>query len=147
METLTFGWPSQPVMVVPDGMIMVKSGTSVIYITHRLAELRQIAQRVTVLRDGRYRGSSLVSAISDADLLGLIVGRTLGSTFPPKLKTAANEIGFSASGLNGKGFKGAGAYSKGMAYVPSCEAWLQRTPTTSHSRPWVRSPDTSSSTP
>ena len=30
-----------------------RTGTSVIYITHRLAELRQIAQRVTVLRDGR----------------------------------------------------------------------------------------------
>ncbi len=39
---------------------VVKSGTSVIYITHRLAELRQIAHRVTVLRDGRWRGSSLV---------------------------------------------------------------------------------------
>ena len=30
-----------------------RQGTSVIYITHRLAELRQIAQRVTVLRDGQ----------------------------------------------------------------------------------------------
>ncbi len=35
---------------------VVKAGTSVIYITHRLAELRQIAHRVTVLRDGRVRG-------------------------------------------------------------------------------------------
>ena len=35
---------------------VVKTGTSVIYITHRLAEVRQIAQRVTVLRDGRVRG-------------------------------------------------------------------------------------------
>src|SRR5262249_5932793 len=34
---------------------VVKTGTSVIYITHRLAELRRIAQRVTVLRDGRVR--------------------------------------------------------------------------------------------
>ena len=35
---------------------VVKTGTPVIYITHRLAELRQIAQRVTVLRDGRAGG-------------------------------------------------------------------------------------------
>jgi ribose transport system ATP-binding protein len=84
---------------------VVKSGTSVIYITHRLAELRQIAQRVTVLRDGRYRGSSLVSEISDGDLLSLIVGRNLGSTFPPKFKDAAKDIAFSVSSLNGKGFK------------------------------------------
>ena len=84
---------------------VVKSGTSVIYITHRLAELRQIAQRVTVLRDGRYRGSSLVNAISDADLLSLIVGRNLGSTFPPKLQTASKVVRFSAAALSGKGFK------------------------------------------
>ena len=84
---------------------VVKSGTSVIYITHRLAELRQIAQRVTVLRDGRYRGSSLVSAISDTDLLNLIVGRNLGSTFPPKFKDVAKDIAFSVASLSGKGFR------------------------------------------
>jgi ribose transport system ATP-binding protein len=84
---------------------VVKTGTSVIYITHRLAELRQIAQRVTVLRDGRLRGSSLVSAISDADLLSLIVGRNLGSTFPPKFKGAAKDSAFAVASLSGKGFK------------------------------------------
>ena len=35
---------------------VVATGTSVIYITHRLAELRQIAHRVTVLRDGKLQG-------------------------------------------------------------------------------------------
>ncbi len=84
---------------------VVKSGTSVIYITHRLAELRQIAQRVTVLRDGRYRGSSLVNAITDADLLSLIVGRNLGSTFPPKYSDAAKDIAFSVASMSGKGFR------------------------------------------
>jgi ribose transport system ATP-binding protein len=83
---------------------VVKSGTSVIYITHRLAELRQIAQRVSVLRDGRYRGSSLVSEITDADLLSLIVGRNLGSTFPPKFTDVAKDIAFSVTSLSGKGF-------------------------------------------
>ena len=83
---------------------VVKSGTSVIYITHRLAELRQIAQRVTVLRDGRYRGSAMVGEITDGDLLSLIVGRSLGSTFPPKQHSASNDIGFSVAGFRGKGF-------------------------------------------
>jgi ribose transport system ATP-binding protein len=84
---------------------VVKSGTSVIYITHRLAELRQIAHRVSVLRDGRFRGSSLVSDISDADLLSLIVGRNLGSTFPSKLLNSAKVTSFSVVGLSGKRFK------------------------------------------
>ncbi len=84
---------------------VVKSGTSVIYITHRLAELRQIAQRVTVLRDGRVRGSALVTEISDADLLSLIVGRTLGSTFPPKTQAKSDDINLSVASLSGKRFK------------------------------------------
>ena len=61
------------------------SGSSVIYITHRLAEVRVIADRVTIPRDGRVRGVSDVDQISDDDLLSLIVGRKLESTFPAKL--------------------------------------------------------------
>ncbi len=83
---------------------IIKSGTSVIYITHRLAELRQIAQRVTVLRDGRWRGSSLVEDITDADLLALIVGRSMGSAFPAKAKDISRDISFSVANFSGRGF-------------------------------------------
>ncbi len=62
----------------------VAEGTSVVYITHRLAEVRELADRVTVLRDGRMRGTADVDAISDGELLAMIVGRQLDSTFPPK---------------------------------------------------------------
>lgn len=84
---------------------VVKARTSVIYITHRLAELRQIAQRVTVLRDGRVRGGALVGEISDAELVRLIVGRTLGSAFPAKAEDSSGDVAFSVSGLGGKGFR------------------------------------------
>ena len=83
---------------------VVKTGTSVIYITHRLAELRQIAHRVTVLRDGRVRGGGLVDEIGDSELLGMIVGRTLGSAFPPKSDDRSKEVIFSVKSLNGGGF-------------------------------------------
>ena len=83
---------------------VVGQRTSVIYITHRLAEVRQIAQRVTVLRDGQVRGVAPVDKISDADLLGLIVGRTLGSTFPPKAQDCAEEIDFAVEALSGRKF-------------------------------------------
>jgi ribose transport system ATP-binding protein len=59
-------------------------GTAVVYITHRLAEVRALADRVTVLRDGTVRGGGLAADISDDELLRLIVGRKLESTFPPK---------------------------------------------------------------
>ncbi len=60
------------------------SGTGVVYITHRLAEVRQLADRVTVLRDGKFRGTSVVAEISDEELLERIVGRQLDQTFPAK---------------------------------------------------------------
>ena len=84
---------------------VVRGGTSVIYITHRLAELRQIAHRVTVLRDGRVRGGGLVGEVTDAALLDMIVGRALGSAFPPKPGDASAEVIFSVRSLSGKGFK------------------------------------------
>jgi ribose transport system ATP-binding protein len=84
---------------------VVAKGTAVIYITHRLAELRQIADRVTVLRDGKLQGSALVSEINDDALLGLIVGRSLVSAFPPKCADAAPQINFEVAGLTGNGFK------------------------------------------
>jgi ribose transport system ATP-binding protein len=80
-------------------------GTAVVYITHRLGEVRQIADRVTVLRDGTLRGTSVVTAISDADLLAMIIGRRLGATFPPKHTPdpAAAPV-LQVEGLSGRGF-------------------------------------------
>ena len=83
---------------------VVRTGTSVIYITHRLAELRQIAQRVTVLRDGRVRGVRLVNEVSDADLLSMIVGRALGSTFPQKSRNVSKDVNFAVESFSGKRF-------------------------------------------
>ncbi len=59
-------------------------GAAVIYISHRLEEVRQIADRVTVMRDGEVKGSAPVDEMSDEDMLRLIVGRTVTSVFPPK---------------------------------------------------------------
>jgi len=64
--------------------MIVAGGTAVIYITHRLAEVRELATRVTVLRDGKGRGTSNVSEITDNEIMTMIVGRELESTFPPK---------------------------------------------------------------
>jgi ribose transport system ATP-binding protein len=83
----------------------VATGTSVVYITHRLAEVRELADRVTVLRDGRLRATAVVDEISDGELLALIVGRQLDSTFPPKhdgVQDAAPN--FVLTGLTGAGF-------------------------------------------
>ena len=62
-----------------------------------MAEVRELADRVTVLRDGRLRGTSRVADISDEELLALILGRQLDSTFPPKHEPGADEAEPAAS--------------------------------------------------
>ena len=87
---------------------VVKDGAAVIYITHRLAEVRQIADRVTVLRDGRVRGQALVTEVPDEALLSMIVGRALGSTFPPKTQDASRDVNLSVEALGGQKFRAVG---------------------------------------
>ncbi|WP_382308455.1 ATP-binding cassette domain-containing protein [Herbiconiux sp. UC225_62] len=83
----------------------VARGTAVVYITHRMAEVRQLADRVTVLRDGKLRGVANVDEVSDDELLTMIVGRQMESTFPPKYEaTDADEINLVIDGLTGDGF-------------------------------------------
>jgi ribose transport system ATP-binding protein len=81
------------------------TGTAVVYITHRLGEVREIADRVTVLRDGTVRGTSEVKDITDAQLLALIVGRTLEASFPPKHVPTDEAPLLRVDGLSGSGFE------------------------------------------
>ena len=67
---------------------LAAAGVAVVYITHRLAEVRELCQQVTVLRDGAVRGSFGVGDVEDAELLELIVGRAVTAEFPPKAHTA-----------------------------------------------------------
>ena len=81
------------------------AGASVVYITHRLAEVRVIADTVTVLRDGGYRGTRPVDEVSDDELLALIVGRQLDSTFPPKRDlNEGSDDNLTIENLTGPGF-------------------------------------------
>lgn len=82
------------------------SGTAVVYITHRLAEVRELANRVTVLRDGKWRGVKEISDITDDEIMTLIVGRELESTFPSKYHgTGTNNEFLKISGISGSDFQ------------------------------------------
>ena len=56
-------------------------GKVVIYVSHRMAEIRQIADRVAIFKDGCYVGDSRVDEITDAQLIQKMVGRDLGDIF------------------------------------------------------------------
>jgi ribose transport system ATP-binding protein len=82
------------------------AGTAVVYITHRLGEVRELADRVTVLRDGTLRGTSAVKDVSDAELLALIVGRRFEASFAPKHVASADEATLlQVDRLSGPGFE------------------------------------------
>lgn len=54
----------------------------IIYISHRMDEVFQICDSVTIMRDGRTVGASRIGAVSREDLLRQMVGRDLSETFP-----------------------------------------------------------------
>ena len=59
-----------------------EQGVGIIYISHRLEELPEIADRVTVLRDGSTIGTHLIKDIDRDELIQLMVGRELSAVFP-----------------------------------------------------------------
>ena len=64
-------------------------GTACIYISHRLEEIRQIGDRITVLKDGSTVASGLaVDATPTAELITLMTGRSIEYVFPPRSDAA-----------------------------------------------------------
>ncbi len=57
-------------------------GTAILYISHRLEELFQIADRVTVLRDGSSIGTCEMAGVTTPELIRMMVGRELEHLFP-----------------------------------------------------------------
>src|SRR6478609_3779621 len=70
-----------------------------IYISHRLDELPQIADRVTAFRDGRRVGTALVADTSRSELIRMMVGRELSAVFP-KTSVAAGDPLLAVRGLS-----------------------------------------------
>jgi ABC-type sugar transport system ATPase subunit len=62
--------------------LLRERGVGIIYISHRLEEIFQLADRVTVLRDGEYVATKAVADTDQNDLIGMMVGRTIDNLFP-----------------------------------------------------------------
>jgi rhamnose transport system ATP-binding protein len=57
-------------------------GTAIVFISHRLEELFELADRVTVLRDGFYVDTRPLQAVTRDELIRLMVGRTITNLYP-----------------------------------------------------------------
>jgi ribose transport system ATP-binding protein len=83
---------------------IVKRGeASVLFVSHDLDEIREVTDRVTVLRDGRVQGSVDTSATSERQLVEMIIGRTLAApTAPPVSKTGEQPVEVTVRDLSGE---------------------------------------------
>ncbi len=61
---------------------LAERGVSIIYISHKMSELEEICDRVTILRDGQYVSTEEVKTTSKDKLIALMVGRDLKSYYP-----------------------------------------------------------------
>lgn len=59
-------------------------GCGIIYISHKMAEILQIADEVTVMRDGTYIATKPAAELTTEEIIKLMVGRELNNQFPPK---------------------------------------------------------------
>jgi ribose transport system ATP-binding protein len=77
-------------------------GVSIVYISHRMEELFEIGDRVTVLRDGRTVGTYDVRDMSKSELIRLMVNRELTELFPKERAELGPEV-LRVEGLNTQG--------------------------------------------
>ncbi len=68
-----------------------EQGKGIVHISHRLEELRQISDRVTVMRDGRHVGTVETESVSIDDIISMMVGRTIFEEAPHVPADAADQ--------------------------------------------------------
>ena len=69
-----------------------RQGVGIIYISHRLEEIREIGDRVTVLRDGRRVGTRKLADTNVDELISMIVGEEIKEKFPKKPAPVGREL-------------------------------------------------------
>ncbi|OLT15440.1 sugar ABC transporter ATP-binding protein [Pseudonocardia sp. CNS-139] len=83
---------------------LTADGVAVVYISHRLEEIREIGDRVTVLKDGRTVARNLPARTTPtADVIRLMTGRTVEYAFPPRAAPVSDEVVLQVEGLSRTG--------------------------------------------
>jgi ribose transport system ATP-binding protein len=75
-------------------------GAGIVHISHRLQELKQISDRVTVMRDGRYIDTVQTAGTSIQSIIGMMVGRTIFEEAPELPEQPSEEVVLEVRNLN-----------------------------------------------
>jgi len=99
-----------------------QAGVAILYISHRLAEVRQVADRVVVLRDGKNAGSLDRADVTHDNLVRLMVGRDLKQLYPRRhggtagsIRLEVREVLFEGGGKRPISFQARGGEIVGLA--------------------------------
>jgi ribose transport system ATP-binding protein len=95
-SSLTESETSQLFKIIQE---LKRDGVAIVYISHRLDEMAEIVDRVTVMRDGRYISTDLFSETSVDAVVSRMVGRSLEDKFPQRTSVPTEEVLLSADAL------------------------------------------------
>jgi rhamnose transport system ATP-binding protein len=82
---------------------LARAGVAVVYISHRLQEVFEIADRVTVIRDGEHISTRPVAEVTAASMIAEMVGREVGNYFEKAPSHATSEVLLSVRNLSREG--------------------------------------------
>jgi ABC-type sugar transport system ATPase subunit len=81
-----------------------KEGMSFIYITHKLFEVFQIADRAVVMRDGKYVGTRKVKDVTENDIVSMMVGRNITNLYGTSQVKSESQAFFKVKDLKREGY-------------------------------------------
>ncbi|HET6911007.1 MAG TPA: sugar ABC transporter ATP-binding protein [Mycobacteriales bacterium] len=100
----------EPTAALPDAEVEVllealrgyaASGLSILYVSHRLDEVLSVADRVTVLRDGKKVDTVDAEGLTEAKLIEMIVGRPIDHAYPAAVEVPSDDAELVVRGLRG----------------------------------------------
>ena len=103
-ETTSALGPRETEWLIRRARMFADAGRTVLYISHRLAEVRDVADTITVLRGGENVGTRMRGDYQEDDLISLMLARRLGTFFPPKDWQPSERVALKVRGL-GDGYR------------------------------------------
>jgi ribose transport system ATP-binding protein len=80
---------------------VARNGIAILFVSHKLDEIKQITSTLTVLRDGRVAGNAKTSDVDEDAIIRLILGRNVGDLYPEQGSARKAERLLTARGLSG----------------------------------------------
>jgi len=105
----------EPTAALPDAEVehlldalrgYAAAGQTILYVSHRLDEVLSVADRITVLRDGRKVDTVETKGLTESRLIELIVGRPLDRMFPAPAVEVSEDSALTVRGLTGGPLRG-----------------------------------------